>query len=357
MKRSLAHISELDGLRGCAALAVYILHLCITIRDKETGPMPAAWGPVFRVIGLGSFGVDVFFVLSGFLITSLLLVDRPKPHYFRNFYWKRVLRIQPVYMIHLLATWFLVPQSHGYVLLALLFIVNFDGLLGIPDVGPAWTLSIEEQFYLLWPQVIRRLSLRHTYWVSIALIAFSAGLRLGMSLFRGHFAARYTPYRYDGLAMGALLACQWIEESNSQSVQIRRFLGFFNADALLWLCGVYEALLVLVPGYTSPAIALFTTNYLVYRTIRFILHHPGSRRFAWLRSRPLVFFGAISYSLYMFHTTILFLYDEHTGPLSFAPGPFLVRAIVVTGITVSVCVLTRRFIELPASRLRRYVVR
>ena len=357
MKRSLGHIPELDGLRGCAALAVYVLHLCSTVRTENVGGEPVAWRPVFQIVGLGSFGVDIFFVLSGFLITSLLLGDRSRPDYFGNFYWKRVLRIQPVYLIHLVTTWFLIPHSHGYVILALLFVVNFDGLLHVPDVGPAWTLSIEEQFYLLWPQVIRRLSIRRIYWVSIALIGSSAGLRLGMSLFFGHFAARYTVYRFDGLAMGALLACQWIEQDERPSPPIARFLRLFHAPVLLWLSALYEASLILVPTYASLAIALFTTNYLVYRAIRFILYHPGSRRFSWLRSRPLVFFGAISYSLYMFHTTVLFLYDTYVTSPSFALQPFLLRAFLVTLAPVFVCVLTRRYIELPALRLRRYVLR
>jgi peptidoglycan/LPS O-acetylase OafA/YrhL len=184
MKESLRHSKELDGLRGCASLSVLVLHLVITV----TIPLRAVglsngWRLADQLAGLGSLGVDVFFVLSGFLITSLLLADRGEPAYYRNFYWKRILRIQPVYLLHLIAVWFLLPGSHGYVVLALLFIVNFDDYFRVVDVGPAWTLAIEEQFYLVWPQVVGRLSIRNIYRVGIGVLLFSSCLRSGMLLF------------------------------------------------------------------------------------------------------------------------------------------------------------------------------
>src|SRR5579875_263937 len=355
-RTKLGHVPELDGLRGCAALAVFVLHLFITVRDVPHQTVPAALRPVLQIADLGSYGVDVFFVLSGFLITSLLLLDRGDPFFFRNFYWKRVLRIQPVYMLHLLAAWFLLPGSHGYVLLALIFLVNFDGLLHIPDVGPAWTLSIEEQFYLLWPQVVRRVSIANIYRTAAGLIAFSLTARLGMALVAGHLATRYTFYRLDGLGPGALLACQWIDE-RSAPPGIVRLLGLLHTPPPLWAAAAYELWSALYPWRSLPALTLFTTNFLVYRLIRYILLHPRARSTAWLRSAVLIFFGNISYSLYMFHTVLFSLYDRYVGHPSFHPKPFFLRLLVVSAATLLICVLTRRLVELPALKLRRFVLR
>jgi peptidoglycan/LPS O-acetylase OafA/YrhL len=358
MKKNLAHSKELDGLRGCASLSVLVLHLVITVTlPIQTLALSNGWKLASHLAGFGTLGVDVFFVLSGFLITSLLLADRGKPSYYRNFYWKRILRIQPVYLLHLIVVWFLLPGSHGYVLLALIFIVNFDNYFRVVDVGPAWTLAIEEQFYLIWPQVIGRLSIRNIYRVSIGVLLFSSCLRSGMLLFLKHAALRSTWYRLDGLAMGALLACQWMgEEDEGKTDAIQGFLRIFNSRLLLVAAIAYEISFILGLSQ-SIALIIFPTNYLVYRSIRYIMHHPGSKLFGWLGSAPLVFCGAISYSMYMFHTILIYLYDTRIAPPSLDPGKFFVRAGVICTATLFTCLVVRYAIELPAQHLRKYVLR
>lgn len=312
--------------------------------------------PLLQIVDLGAYGVDAFFVLSGFLITCLLLLDRGKPNYYRNFYWKRILRIQPVYLLHLVAVWFLLPASHGYVLLALVFLVNFDSVFHIADVGPAWTLSIEEQFYLLWPQVIRRTRVHRIYQIALGLIVGSVGLRLFMSVVFRHMSVRYTIYRFDGLGLGALLALQWMGVKPLWEPVIR-VIRWLNASSVLVLVLVYLSWSALFPAKSLYALNLFAVNLSVYRLIRFTLHHPGARSTALLRSGPMVFLGAISYSLYMFHTIIMFLYDQRFGPPSFRAAPFLARTMVVSAVTVILCVASRFLVELPIQRLRRFVVR
>jgi peptidoglycan/LPS O-acetylase OafA/YrhL len=357
MKRSLKHSEELDGLRGCASLSVFVLHLVITVTiPLGTLGLSTGWRAVSQIASLGSLGVDIFFVLSGFLITSLLLADRGQPYYYRNFYWKRILRIQPVYILHLVAVWFLVPSSHGYVVLALVYLVNFDTYFHAADVGPAWTLAIEEQFYLIWPQIIGRLSLRNIYRVSIAVMLGSSLLRSAMLLIFKHAALRNTWYRFDGLAMGALLACQWMGEQEERTGGIEYFLRIFNSRALLVLAMAYE--ISFAVGVTkSLGLILLPTNYLVYRAIGHIMHHPGSKLLGWLAWRPLVFCGAISYSMYMFHTIFTYLYDTRITPPSLAPGRFCIRAVAISIATLITCVVVRYTVERPAQRLRNYVLR
>jgi peptidoglycan/LPS O-acetylase OafA/YrhL len=357
--RVLRHIGELDGLRGLAALWVYLLHTLLEPRAVNgTAPLSMGWKIYTWICSGGSYGVDIFFVLSGFLITSLLLLDRENPNYFHDFYWKRALRILPVFMLYLVAVWFSTPYGHGYVLLSLLFVVNFDVLLRVVDAGPAWTLAIEEQFYLLWPQAVRRMSLRS---ISIlALLLGTLGLLLPILQVAAlhHVVVRYTWNRVGGLGLGALLACQRIEKQ-SMPGWIRQCVAGLNSRPALLLCvalGLLAVVPVTLPPYLlTPAIAV--TSFLTYRFILYVLQHPGSHGLRWMRSRPMRWLGDISYSLYLFHTIVLILWDKFLPPVGLVLLPFLLRLAGISAVTVAICLLLRYFVELPAQTLRRFVLR
>lgn len=358
MKNSLKHIKELDGMRGIAAVAVLVFHLTMNEVPKAIiATQPIAVRAAIRIANLGALGVDVFFVLSGFLITSLLIADKNKPHFYSNFYRKRILRIGPVYLTHLLITWFLIPDSHMYVILGLVFLVNFEHQFHVAETGPAWTLSIEEQFYLIWPQIIGRLSARNIYRCSIYLILLSGGLRTYMIVVTRHAAIRNTWYRFDGLAMGALLACEWMTDKKDSTQDVRWFLKWFNSTPLLIAAIAYEGLLLAidVPDVAS-ALILFTTNYLVYRTIRHILYCPQSRYFQWMRSAPLRFLGSISYSMYMYHLFFMYLFDKHLKNSMFTWSVYWNRVAFVVPITILACLASMYFMERPIQGLRRYIV-
>ena len=154
------HIPELDGIRGLAALAVIFHHLCNATIPLE---LSTDWAPSIRVIWhvtqWWTAGVDLFFVLSGFLISSILLQNRGSSRYYQDFYWKRVLRILPLYAV-CLGIWYAVNRNLAYAALAAAFMVNFASVLHVQGMSPFWTLSIEEQFYLVWPTVVRRKTVR-----------------------------------------------------------------------------------------------------------------------------------------------------------------------------------------------------
>src|SRR5271154_492229 len=158
----LHHIRELDGVRGIAALMVFFHHVCFASLSPVGWNQPVHF--LWTISSMGDSGVDLFFVLSGFLITSLLLPARESPAYYHDFYWKRALRILPLYILCMLGVLFFVSGSRGYVILCALFLSNFAWLFHVETAGPFWTLAIEEQFYLIWPTVVRRRSvaeLRH----------------------------------------------------------------------------------------------------------------------------------------------------------------------------------------------------
>ena len=149
------YLPELDGLRGLAILWVVLYH-CNPRLEGTWIYCASLWGWA---------GVILFFVLSGFLITSILLATRDKPHYFHNFHARRALRIWPVYMlvlvvVYLNAPWFIGPSVLDAIKAApwlayIFFVQNLFHLTLPPAIGPTWALAIEEQYYFLWAPLVR----------------------------------------------------------------------------------------------------------------------------------------------------------------------------------------------------------
>ena len=150
---------ELDSLRGVAILAVVFYHgLYWSAVDVPLRGL-ASW---LRLLSrAGWTGVNLFFVLSGFLITGILLDTRDRPDFYRRFYARRALRILPACYATLAILWVAGISTPAFVGLGCVFLSNVSPLLGVPmSYGPLWSLSVEEHFYLLWPTLVRRLGMR-----------------------------------------------------------------------------------------------------------------------------------------------------------------------------------------------------
>jgi peptidoglycan/LPS O-acetylase OafA/YrhL len=210
------HIPELDGVRGLAILWVIAFHARAVYTNSSEIPLP-----LFRALDLGWSGVDLFFVLSGFLITGILLNTRESPSYFRAFYARRALRIFPLYFIYVLSVIFLVRPlyihlvhvdewSTTHVWWYCTYLLNWKKDHGFDDLylGHLWSLAIEEQFYFVWPAVVWLCPRKALPWVCVALAVACAGLRVILYT-RGVWPEaiyRLTPTRMDGLALGSLTA-------------------------------------------------------------------------------------------------------------------------------------------------------
>lgn len=358
-KSKLPHFRELDGIRGFAALAVFVHHF---LQGAATQPPSGLNWPLRSILHLskyGSSGVDIFFVLSGYLITSLLLIDRGKPNYFHNFYWKRALRILPVYFVYLILTATIIGDAWGYIGMSLVFLANFSQRFHIIPRGPAWTLSIEEQFYLIWPNFVRRLRLTWLYYLAFALVLASVLLRIVVPLATGNIAIIYTPYRCDGLGLGAILALQWFQPGSNPRL-IQTLLRILNCNLLLVLAIIGGVALVCLPdeGMLLAGARIGVVNYLTYRLIHKIVMPGQPTALTWLGHGVPAYFGRISYSLYLFHPIVLFVMEKHFGhlvPFHFAQAIglfFLALSATVAMSTVSLYAM-----ELPIQRLRRFVLK
>lgn len=208
-----ARIDALDGLRGIAILLVVLFH-ALFFDPGLVGSASPGDSLYLRVSMLGWCGVDVFFVLSGFLITGILLRTKDRPRYFTTFYARRALRIFPLYYVVMVALLFVLerpPATAAEKASYLLYYQNVRfALVGEHQFDPArlvtWSLAIEEQFYLVWPAVVWWCSRRTLVRVCAAAIVLSIGLRLVLlagGLQTTHFL---TPCRLDALAAGALFA-------------------------------------------------------------------------------------------------------------------------------------------------------
>jgi peptidoglycan/LPS O-acetylase OafA/YrhL len=209
-----ARIDALDGVRGLAILPVVLFHALLFGVPLQGAPLPEMGNPYVTAASLGWCGVDVFFVLSGFLITGILLRSKGAPHFFRNFYARRALRIFPLYYAVIVLLLFVLdrpPATGAEQASYLLYYQNVRfALFGEQHVDLArlitWSLAIEEQFYLVWPAVVWCCSRRALVRVCIAALIGAILLRLVLLAGGLHTTYFLTPCRLDTLAAGALMA-------------------------------------------------------------------------------------------------------------------------------------------------------
>ncbi len=316
---SQTHVPALDGLRGIAILLVVIYH---SVRYGGMQPI-ATLDQIFFTLGrVGWSGVDLFFVLSGFLITGILYDAKGEDRYFRHFYARRILRIFPLYYGFLCFFFVILPSLilRGEQFSSpwkdqiwyWTYFVNVETAIksgtSVPALVHFWSLAVEEQFYVVWPWVVFVLSRRTLMHASIGIMAGSLGLRVALR-FMAHlpFAAYVlTPSRMDALALGGLLALlarepdgltRLVRWARSAVVLSTVFLGiiFIWRHGLAFLDAVVQTI-----GFSLLAI-LFGGILVIA-----VASPPGTVAGRLFAHRFLRFFGRYSYALYVFHHPIMF---------------------------------------------------
>jgi peptidoglycan/LPS O-acetylase OafA/YrhL len=315
-------IPGLDGVRGLAILLVVAMH-ALFFGVPLPGASAALHDSLYvRLAGLGWCGVDVFFVLSGFLITGILVRSKGAPHYFRNFYVRRALRIFPLYYLVLVLLLWVLPrpattaaERWSY----LLYYQNFRFAFGgdvTSDVARdiTWSLAVEEQFYLVWPAIVWWLSTRRLVAMCIGAIVLAMVFR-----FVGLEAGIPRPYfltfcRIDALAAGALLAI--LPKPSA-------VIGY----ACVLAGGAGLALIVSTTGNSLPHVPVMQTQGLIAALVFAVgvliaARGPGpiGSMCRWLPLRSL---GAYSYCIYLVHFLVIEeLAKACYGPLGDAPRPW-----------------------------------
>lgn len=355
-----SHVPELDGVRGLAALAVIAFHAPTLLDGAHWSTAAARWARG------GWLGVDVFFALSGYLITRGLLASRSQPHYFARFYGRRALRILPLYYLYLGGLVLAAPLLPArYYDPAAGDLAYFAALLGnIPDamgrypgacLSPLWSLAVEEHWYLLWPLVVWRRTPRALLFGCALFAAVAIGSRaLAETYLAPHAAHMLSPCRLDGLATGAAVSLVAHTYGDAPVVAWCRRHALFAAAVLLTVAltpfgpstfpHVYPSEVFQRLGHSATALAAAVLVGAV---------GYGAPPTPWLRERALVQVGQVSYGVYLLHAAVGAALTR--GVPGITRLPLELGAPLLALATVAVATLVHRLVERPILGLRRYL--
>jgi peptidoglycan/LPS O-acetylase OafA/YrhL len=341
---------ELDSVRGIAILLVVVFHgFAGAYFGLHFGELPDRF---VRATYYGFTGVNLFFVLSGFLITGILLDSKHKERYYRDFYVRRALRILPAYYLLLILLILLGSGTAAYFALSFFYLSNVTDLFGVAfGYGPLWSLAVEEHYYLIWPALVRNLSRRN-------LAICATGVWLAVPCLRWAYFGRvhseglgtYTWFCADNLAAGSQLAI-FLRGSITRRVVLLISSGLVVLG--ITLAGIAGWYGVAQRTHLAGAVLGDSVLSVLFTGMLALFLLAGSSSWQWLvTSRILRFFGYISYSLYLFQMMVAGLYDRMGYRfLAFAQprsGRFdlaVFRFLMTTAFAISLAYLSRRYFE------------
>jgi peptidoglycan/LPS O-acetylase OafA/YrhL len=285
-------VAELDSIRGLAALSILVYHL----RPE---------------ISFGWTRVDLFLVLSGYLVTSIILKYQESPRFLFNFAARRAIRIWPVYFLTVLTLVVINPLlPEPFPMDGLVYYLTFTHNLSaywsptfprfIHYLNHTWTLSVEEQFYVFWPALVCLAGRKRLIPLTMVLAAASVIAR-ARGIHPWLLAARC-----DGLALGGLLAALMADRERVRNHLAGYRLGF-GLLALVALAFLVWSLIGTDgrefhgPMSLRPALTVFVSNLCYFGVVGLLICSSGHPLLGFLRSRRLAYLGTISYGIYLFH--------------------------------------------------------
>jgi peptidoglycan/LPS O-acetylase OafA/YrhL len=366
-------IRELDGLRGVAIAMVVIYHCFQATLEVPPGSALAYLQAAAR---LSWTGVDLFFVLSGFLIGGILLDSRASTNYYSVFYKRRFFRIIPLYLVTLLLapvllTFGLGPTGNHAISLTqdaapwyayLTFTQNFWmthlGTLGANGLGMTWSLAVEEQFYLTLPLYIRALSGR---WLVRALVIGICGAPLLRTvLLQFHSADWVGIYtmmlcRADALLLGVLAAVllrndRWRERLRGAGLAFYVLIPILLLGMAFLTVRAWSMTTTLMKSIGFTWVALFYVTILL-----FVLTRPNSSLTKVLRMKWLCWLGTLAYGIYLFHQLIQnLLFGLIWGHgIQITGGATFTAALAAVALTLLLATVSWRYFEQPLIRMGR----
>ena len=369
------HIPALDGLRGVAIILVLFWHL---LPSSVFGDR-IVLVPLKLIREMGWTGVDLFFVLSGFLITTILLRNKGSKTYFRAFYARRILRIFPLYYLLLAICIFILPEiaylekyeffwrDEGNPIWYWLYLANFRYGLDVPEhqfLGVTWSLSIEEQYYVVWPLVVWLFRWRTLVYIEIGLILMSVLLRFYFVEFSGYsykFSYFFTLTHLDGLAIGGLLAL-----GLHRATECEKALNIFGRLLPLWLL-LWVAIAAYSQNFGTSRYATYDPTMLKYGYLVTALFF-GSLLLNCIRGpnwigrcfdlAPLRSVGKYSFAMYLLHWPCTVLVNEVLAVTAPPLGQGTVQTLLIFciyfAVTYAVAYLVWIAFEGPINRQKRH---
>ena len=386
---------ELDVLRFFAFFLAYLHHSLPhhAVFYTDMGVSPVIANAVAALGATGAFGVNLFFLLSAYLITELLIRERERFGHIdlRAFYIRRILRIWPLYFFFLAFAWalqWIVPSQHigwraglAFVFLSGNWWVVF---VGFPAsvIFPLWSLSVEEQFYIVWPVTMRRLGARGLLWAAAVMLGAANLTRWYLA---AHHAWEQTLWtnsfvQLDAIALGVALAVL-LRGCSPRLQPLQRVALFVAGMALFGISANYfqikEDPLTLSRVLLGYPVAAFGA-LLVFLSSLGILDGqplPGRRggvslsahreengqpsrrsiftRIWQLSGAPLLFLGRVSYGLYVFHVVGMMISDYVVPHAALSFGRYLFRTMIAFAVTVGLAAASYRWLEMPFLTLKQ----
>ncbi len=344
-------IKHIDGLRGIAVLMVISFHLLNnSYMASDINQLSEFEKLLMKSTSFGWAGVNLFFVISGFLIGTILIKNKTADNYFRVFYFRRILRIMPLYYLFLLIYLFLerifndntlwlfekpIPIWHYFV-----FLQNFSfsslGHFGPNSLTPTWSLAIEEQFYLLVPFLIYHLKTKKLLFVSLIFISIAP-------IFRAYTTNWYMEYnhligRLDAPFFGIILAVVFNENEKYMKIIKSKYtiLSIF-------------VLLISIYLLVSKSINHTLISFLFFYIILFLISLKNESSISLiLESKFLLFVGQLSFFIYLFHQLIngllFYSFGKSSTPNLNSVNDYLIEFSTLV-VTVSLAFLSNRFFE------------
>ena len=357
--RSERHIIELDGLRGVAVAMVVLLHLII---QNDWGNLELSrW--LHKLLGVCDQGVDVFFVLSGFLIGSILIRHRDSPRLLKAFYARRFFRIVPIYYLLLASLWILTPIDNylrfGLIyylhdpnplphLRYLLFFQN-SVIASTQSMEPhwlavTWSLAVEEQFYLVSPLVTKFLRRNLAIGLCVGALLVCPFLRfVYVGKMQNVYAILLLVCRADALCAGFLVAWACSSEKALDWFKTRsRWVAL-----AVWLYVVSALLDAFLRGNASLTGIVLRPSFYAFGNAIIVLclmTRENSIFARILRIRPLVALGGISYFVYLFHWPLKYVAETQL------PNHRVLAVAISVPVTIGLAILSRRRFEQPLLR-------
>lgn len=346
------YIPALDGLRAWAVGLVVLAHMP-AVQGVGVTSVVARYAEGLR---LGYLGVDIFFVLSGFLVTSILLDDKSREIYsFARFYAKRTLRIFPIFYLSIVFCALVFSLPTAEILGNGLYVSNYYYAFH-DEPSPlrhTWSLSVEEQFYLLWPLVVYFVPVNRVgrvLMIGVPVVVLSS-LLVSFALVNeevfSRLVIRGAMFRVLSLGAGAVLAVYVtrLRDAKASTLYMVGLISFLGHVTSMLLDSPWRAILGLF-AMSTLAVSIFCLAF-----IGFQRRHAYSRYL--LESRPIVYIGKISYGIYLYHHIIL--YALHARGSLNPNGVPLATVLGFLILSFTVPALSFRFIESPLLRIKNHL--